>query len=85
MGNIIPIVVGLSALAIVDAQLGYLDWKQFKDLLTHPFLRGLTLFGAAYSASGQNMLAAMGATYLYFVIRTDSIAKIGDNVDGHTR
>jgi hypothetical protein len=70
--SIVPIVVGITALTVLDGQLGQLSPKDFQKLFTNPYLRGATLFGAAYAANGARLWPALTAIYVYFLIVTSN-------------
>ncbi len=66
--SIIPIIVGVTALTVLDGQLGNLSPDAFKRLFTNPYLRAATLFGAAYGSNGARFWPAFFAIYVYFSV-----------------
>ena len=67
----VSITVGICALAVLDAQLGNLDYEEFKKMVKNKYLRALTLFATAYAANGNNLLTACLGVYIYFLVIED--------------
>ncbi len=74
--SIVSVTVGICALTVLDAQLGNLSQEQFERIVKNRWLRGMTLFGAAYSSNGNHLLSALVAVYAYFML-TDSDMTLG--------
>ena len=66
--SLLTVSVGVCALTVLDAQLGNLTQEQFMRLFRNKWLRGMTLFGAAYAANGNHAAGAVIAVYLYFML-----------------
>ena len=72
----VSVTVGICALTVLDAQLGNLSQVQFETLVKNRWLRGMTLFAAAYASNGNHLVPALLAVYIYFML-TDSDATLG--------
>ena len=68
MSSILPVVVGATALLVLDGQLGNLTPDVLRRLFQNPLLRGATLFGAAYTGNGGKILPALLTSYIYLFL-----------------
>ena len=66
--SFVPIIVGMTTLTLLDAQLGNITVHQFNALFKNKVLRAITLFGAAYAANGCKLIPAVIAVYVYYAI-----------------
>lgn len=65
---LVPIIVGIFALAILDNALGNWTTHGFQRIFRNRYIRVIALFGAAYGANGGRLHSAIFATVLYFLI-----------------
>ena len=70
--TLIPLIVGIAALAILDNSLG--NWSQdgFRKIFQHKEVRLVALFGAAYGANGGRLIPAFLAMMLYNFLENDT-------------
>lgn len=66
--SIIPVVVGICTMLVLDSQLGNITQEQFLSIFQNRWLRIVTLFGAAYSANGNNAMFALIASVFYIYL-----------------
>lgn len=75
--SIVPAVVGICAMTVLDSQLSNITREQFDRIFNNQWLRGLTLFGAAYASNGNRILSAAFAVYVYFSLISESFEADG--------
>ena len=68
MKSLFPIIAGLTAVVILDANFGNISKENVNSAIHNYYIRSLILFGTAYAGSGQNVYAAIITTYIYLAL-----------------
>lgn len=66
----VSIIVGITAVVLLDKQLGGFTSVQFTRILHNDYAKLALLFGAAYAANGAKVIPALFAMYIYFAFKT---------------
>ena len=74
-GVLIPTLVGLTQLMMADEVLRKIQLDGLRNVLTHPYMRILALFGAAYAANGARFYTGVLALYIYHQITTRPLSQ----------
>ena len=68
MKSLFPIIAALTAVVILDANFGNISKENVNSAIHNYYIRSLIFFGTAYAGSGQNLYAAIIATYIYLAL-----------------